>query len=116
MNTLDVLEAAALAKVHPDTMRRMMRSGEAPGAKIGRAWVVTEEQFQKWMEDKCRSTSAAPGGHGGLSSVDKFVSRLGRKIASKQKNSNSRSKTDSGAERSSETVVPFRGMRQQSDG
>lgn len=49
MSTLDVHEAAALAKCHPDTMRKLMKAGEAPGAKIGRAWVVREECIFDWL-------------------------------------------------------------------
>lgn len=50
MNTLDVHQAAALARMHPDTMRKMMKAGEVPGAiKPGRAWVIREEDFNAWV-------------------------------------------------------------------
>jgi excisionase family DNA binding protein len=49
MNTLDVHEAAALAKCHPDTIRKMMKAGRFPGTKVGRAWRVTEQAFEEFL-------------------------------------------------------------------
>jgi 5-methylcytosine-specific restriction endonuclease McrA len=56
--TLDIHEAAALARCHPDTMRKMMKSGEAPGTKIGRAWVVTQPLFENWLNGEWRRRRA----------------------------------------------------------
>ena len=42
MNTLDVAAAARLLKIHPITLKRMAKTGDIPGAKIGRRWVFVE--------------------------------------------------------------------------
>lgn len=36
MKTLDLHEAAALLKLHPDTLQRRAKAGEIPGAKPGK--------------------------------------------------------------------------------
>jgi excisionase family DNA binding protein len=48
--TLTLIEAAALAGCHPDTMRRMMKSREAPGTKVGRRWICTAEVFADYLK------------------------------------------------------------------
>ncbi|TAM09371.1 MAG: DNA-binding protein [Nevskiaceae bacterium] len=42
MSTLDLQQAAALLHVHPETLAEKARTGEIPGARIGRAWVFIE--------------------------------------------------------------------------
>jgi excisionase family DNA binding protein len=42
MNTLDLDAAASLLKIHPITLKRWAKTGEIPGAKIGRRWVFLE--------------------------------------------------------------------------
>ncbi|MCA3020145.1 MAG: helix-turn-helix domain-containing protein [Rhodocyclaceae bacterium] len=42
MNTLDLDAAAQLLKIHPITLKRMAKTGEIPGAKIGRRWVFVD--------------------------------------------------------------------------
>lgn len=49
MNTLDIHQAAALAKCHPETMRKMMKARVAPGARIGRKWIIDEPTLQEWL-------------------------------------------------------------------
>jgi excisionase family DNA binding protein len=39
MTTFTLHEAAAYLKIHPVTLSGKAKSGEIPGAKIGRAWV-----------------------------------------------------------------------------
>lgn len=46
---LDVDEAAARAKCHPDTMRKLAAAREVPATKIGRRWVFPEHLLQEWM-------------------------------------------------------------------
>ena len=38
LSTLTVEEAATYLKVKPKTVRELLRTGQLPGAKIGRAW------------------------------------------------------------------------------
>ena len=42
MNTLDLQAAAAFLHVHPVTLQEKARTGEIPGAKIGRCWVFVD--------------------------------------------------------------------------
>ena len=42
MNTLNLSEAAEFLKIHPVTLGDKVRSGEIPGAKIGKAWVFVD--------------------------------------------------------------------------
>lgn len=35
---LDSQQAAALMRVHPETVKRRARSGEIPGIKLGKIW------------------------------------------------------------------------------
>lgn len=111
MNTLDVHEAAALAKCHPDTMRRLMKAGEVPGCKVGRAWVVSENEFQKWLDNRCRYTAVPEALSGGSALVAALESQLARKTERKPRNTRRSSVIGSGDERSSETVVRFPGKR-----
>src|SRR5581483_1214208 len=113
---LDVHQAAAEAKCHPDTLRKMAKAGEVPACKIGRAWVFAEELFQQWINARCLSTNVRPAESGGSGLAARLASQRARRIASKQQNSSSRSATDSGDIASSETVVRFPGHRQPSDG
>ena len=45
MRTLDLKEAAAFLKMHPQTLRSKAVSGEIPGAKPGKNWVFIEEDL-----------------------------------------------------------------------
>ena len=49
MKTLDLHEAAALLKLHPDTLQRRAKAGEIPGAKPGKAWVFLDEDLIAWL-------------------------------------------------------------------
>jgi excisionase family DNA binding protein len=41
MKTLGLEEAAKLLRIHPKTLARRAASGEVPGVKEGRAWVLS---------------------------------------------------------------------------
>jgi len=42
MNTLTLVQAAALLKVHPKTLQRLAQAGTVPACKVGRAWVFLD--------------------------------------------------------------------------
>ncbi len=42
MDTLDLRAAAAFLHIHPVTLQEKARTGEIPGAKIGRCWVFVD--------------------------------------------------------------------------
>ncbi len=113
---IDHKEAAKLALCHPDTIRKMMASGEAPGTKVGRRWIVSLEVFDKWIEARCRSTNNQKAKTGTSGLAARLAGQLVRPTAPKRKNSSASSKSESGSEKSSEIVVPFPGKKQQPDG
>jgi hypothetical protein len=45
MTTLDLKEAAAFLKIHPETMRQMALAKKVHGTKIGRRWVFLQEHL-----------------------------------------------------------------------
>ena len=113
---LDVNQAAAEAKCHPDTLRKMAKAGEAPGCKIGRKWLFPADLFQDWIKSRCLSTNALAAPSGGSALAARLANRRAQRIAGKLKNSKASSENGSGAEPSSETVVRFPGKRRPSDG
>jgi Helix-turn-helix domain len=42
MNTLNLQQAAELLQIHPVTLQVKAKSGEIPGAKIGKCWVFVD--------------------------------------------------------------------------
>ena len=42
--------AADFLKVHPETVRRLIRSGELPAVKVGRNWRVRRSDLQRILE------------------------------------------------------------------
>jgi excisionase family DNA binding protein len=46
-------DVAARLKLHPDTVRRLLRSGKIPGVKINaRSWRVPTDKLAKWVEEQ----------------------------------------------------------------
>ncbi|HEX9173099.1 MAG TPA: helix-turn-helix domain-containing protein [Telluria sp.] len=60
MNTLDLQQAAAFLKMHPEEVRRRARLGLLPGAKPGKSWVFIEEDLAAWIREQYRKPQAAP--------------------------------------------------------
>jgi excisionase family DNA binding protein len=58
MKTLDLQEAAAMLKVHENTVLELVGSGEVPGAKIGRAWVFLDEDLLAYVRKQINQQSA----------------------------------------------------------
>ncbi len=52
MKTLDLLEAAKLLKLHPQTLLQRARAGEIPAAKPGKCWVFIEEDLIDWIRSQ----------------------------------------------------------------
>lgn len=51
MSTLDINGAAELMKVHPQTVRDMINSGEIPAAKVGKAYVMMTRDILQHIEN-----------------------------------------------------------------
>lgn len=46
---LTLAKAAEIAEYKPTSLRNMALRGEFPAKKIGRDWVITRSQLEKWM-------------------------------------------------------------------
>ena len=47
---LDSKEAAALLKMHPQTLKRNARQGKIPGIQVGRTWRFRASALNKWLD------------------------------------------------------------------
>ncbi len=52
MNTLDLHKAADFLKIHPVTLQQKAKSGEIPGAKIGKCWVFIDLDLIEYIRSK----------------------------------------------------------------
>lgn len=55
MKTLDIDECAEFLKVKSTDVSEMARTGELPGARIGRAWVFLEEDLVDYVRTQIRN-------------------------------------------------------------
>lgn len=60
MNTLDLKQAAAFLKMHPEEVRRRARLGLVPGAKPGKSWVFIEEDLAAWLRGQYTAPQPVP--------------------------------------------------------
>lgn len=49
MVSLNLIEAAAFLRCHPEELRRRAKLGHIPGAKVGRSWVFLEEDLVAYL-------------------------------------------------------------------
>lgn len=99
MNTYTLEQAAEIAKVHKDTLRKMAFKRKVPATKIGRKWVFPAHLLEDWIESKCLSTDEAARPTGGArfqSLATRLASQRKQKIESKPKSSSTASAIDSG--------------------
>ena len=72
MKTLTLQEAADMLHVCTETVSECIRAQGLPAAKIGRAWVLVDEDVINWLRqrykkgEECGSTNEASAGSGGL--------------------------------------------------
>ena len=52
MKTLNLEETARFLKVHIETVSRLAKTGQLPGAKIGRSWVFLEEDLIEYLREQ----------------------------------------------------------------
>lgn len=48
---LTIEEAATLLRMHPDTVRRLLREKRLPGKKVGREWRISQEVLDKFLTE-----------------------------------------------------------------
>src|SRR3546814_11537787 len=59
---LTVAEAARLLKVHPNTVRNLIKAGTIPAARVGRQWRFVEAELVAWIRSGYPdSTRTQPG-------------------------------------------------------
>ncbi|TLS18454.1 MAG: helix-turn-helix domain-containing protein [Betaproteobacteria bacterium] len=105
MATLTLQEAASFLKVHPVTLQSKARSGEIPGAKVGKCWVFLEIDLIEFIRSQyprrvlqgehernhtCHSSNAKirPSGGSRSSSTDeKYNAALGLRTKPSPRNS-----------------------------
>jgi excisionase family DNA binding protein len=56
---LDVTEAAALLRMHPNTLRMKARFGEIPGRHLGKYWRFRISDLNDWVRRQERSGNGA---------------------------------------------------------
>jgi excisionase family DNA binding protein len=49
---INVREVAEFLKLHRETVNRMIRSGELPALKVGRAWRLNRVQIWEWAKSR----------------------------------------------------------------
>jgi excisionase family DNA binding protein len=54
---LNLVAAASLLAVHPNTVRALVQKGRLPGAKVGRSWRFVEADLVAWI--RCGYPEAA---------------------------------------------------------
>ena len=42
-------ETAAALRMHPETIARLLRSGDMPGRKIGKEWRISPKAVEEWL-------------------------------------------------------------------
>ncbi|PTT35481.1 hypothetical protein DBR23_23460 [Acidovorax sp. HMWF018] len=103
--SLSLVEAAALLRVHKNTLAARARARIIPGAKIGKEWAFLEADLVAYMraqyqEPLCPSTSKLEPTFGRSTSPSRvthgYVDQLERLIASKRSASTTRSRQASG--------------------
>ena len=57
--TVDVLGAAELMKIHPETVKKMIHKGELPAAQVGRAYVMMTKDILAFIENAVIRETAA---------------------------------------------------------
>ena len=58
MSTLSVAQAAELMKVHKDTLLDMIHAGVIPAAKIGRSYVMLENDVMNYITSQIKTQTA----------------------------------------------------------
>lgn len=99
MKFMGVDEAAACLRIHPSTLKAKTRTGEIPGAKLGKEWVFLDVDLADYLRsqyrpasepryESCQSTSAATStGASGRAAAKKLGKLLAQKPKPKLKNS-----------------------------
>lgn len=80
--TLNIAEAAELLKCHPDSLRRLAKSGQIPSIKIGRPWIFSQRMLMEWLEKRMQARVTSKGASDGSSAL---VDELTRQLSDKRR-------------------------------
>jgi excisionase family DNA binding protein len=58
-NLMTVKEVAALLRVSPQTLYKMLEQGSIPAVKIGSQWRFDRDQIKDWLKGRTAATSAS---------------------------------------------------------
>lgn len=58
-------EVASLLRVSSEAVRRLLRRGEIPAIRVGRAWRIDAEAFQRWLRRGLARGRRGGDGRGG---------------------------------------------------
>jgi excisionase family DNA binding protein len=61
-NLMTVKEVAALLRVSPQTLYKMLEQGHIPAVKIGSQWRFDRERIRVWLNDQTGATAVPAGG------------------------------------------------------
>jgi hypothetical protein len=56
MITLNLTEAAAFLRLHPEELRRKTKAGAIPGAKAGKCWVFIDLDLAEYLRSRYNPT------------------------------------------------------------
>ena len=59
MKTLSLIEAAEFLKMHREEVRRRAKSGQLPGAKLGKRWVFILDDLVEYIRSQYSSSRQA---------------------------------------------------------
>lgn len=87
-NTLTREEAAELMKASPDTVSDCIKNRGLPAAKVGRGYVLIEDDVRAWLrtqystgDKRCESINAGSVGHTGSISAKREAAALAAALA-----------------------------------
>ena len=49
-NYVDVLEAGRRLKIHPESVRRLIRQGKIPGTKFANKWLIRKDELEQFAQ------------------------------------------------------------------
>lgn len=47
-NYVDVLEAGQRLRIHPESVRRLIRQGKIPGVKFANKWLIRKDELEQF--------------------------------------------------------------------
>lgn len=45
-NYVNVIEAARRLKIHPESLKRLIRQGDLPAIKVGNTWLIEKDKLE----------------------------------------------------------------------